>query len=197
MLKKYNWSYDKSNIYSKFPKLLQNEIDKPFMDALDIEIDKLKEAFTDLFNQFFVSTATWGLEFWEDLVKIETNEKLSYETRRSNVMAEMRRRDITTVEVIKKVAEAYSNGECDVIEDFEHYIFTIKFIGTKGIPAALDELDKVIKRIKPAHLDYKYEYSYLTWDEFDAYNKTWDEWDALNLTWNELEVYTEKKEVVR
>lgn len=197
MLKKYNWFYDKSNIYSKFTKLLQNEIDKPFMDALDIEIDKLKEAFTDLFNQFFVSTATWGLEFWEDLVKIETNEKLSYETRRSNVMAEMRRRDITTVEVIKKVAEAYSNGECDVIEDFEHYIFTIKFIGTKGIPAALDELDKVIKRIKPAHLDYKYEYSYLTWDEFDAYNKTWDEWDALNLTWNELEVYTEKKEVVR
>lgn len=192
MLKKYNWFYDKNNIYSKFPKILQNDIDKPFMDALDIEIDKLKEAFTDLFNQFFVSTATWGLEFWEDLVKIETNEKLSYETRRSNVMAEMRRRDITTVEVIKKVAEAYSNGECDVIEDFEHYIFTIKFIGVRGIPEALGELDKVIRKIKPAHLAHKYEYSYLIWDEFDSYNKTWDEWEALGITWDELEVYMEK-----
>ena len=192
MLKKYTWYSEKSDIYSRFPKLLKNEIDKPLMDSLDIEVDNMKEAYMDLFNQFFVSTATWGLEFWEELVKIETNEKLSYETRRSNVMAEMRRRDITTVEVIKKVAEAYSNGECDVIEDFEHYIFTIKFIGVRGIPESLGELDKVIRRIKPAHLAHKYEYSYLIWDEFDSYNKTWDEWEALGITWDELEVYMEK-----
>lgn len=192
MLKKYTWYSEKSDIYSRFPKLLRNEIDKPMMDSLDIEVDNMKAAYLDLFNQFFVSTATWGLDYWENLVKIETNEKLSYETRRSNVMAEMRRRDITTVEVIKKVAEAYSNGECDVIEDFEHYIFTIKFIGVRGIPEALGELDKVIRKIKPAHLAHKYEYSYLIWDEFDSYNKTWDEWEALGITWDELEVYMEK-----
>ena len=79
-----------------------------------------------------------------------------------------------------------------MIEDFERYIFTIKFIGVRGIPEALPELDKVIRRIKPAHLAHKYEYSYLIWDEFDSYNKTWDEWEALGITWDELEVYMEK-----
>ena len=192
MLKKYTWYSEKSDIYSRFPKLLQNEIDKPLMDSLDIEVDNMKVAYLDLFNQFFVSTATWGLRYWEELVKIETNEKLSYETRRSNVMAEMRRSDITTVEVIKRVSEAYSNGECAVIENYADYSFIIKFIGVRGIPEALPELDKVIRKIKPAHLAHSYLYSYLTWDEFDAFNKTWNEWDALNLTWDELEVYMEK-----
>lgn len=196
MLKKYTYYNEKSDVYSRFPKLLQNEIDKPFMDSLDSEVDSMKAAYVDLFNQFFVSTATWGLDEWERLVGLETDYKLSYETRRSNVMAEMRRRDITTVQAIKTVAEAYSNGECEVVEHFGEYRFTIKFIGAKGIPEALSELDKVIWKMKPAHLGHDYEYSFLTWDEFDAYNKTWDEWDALDLTWDELEVYTEKGRVI-
>lgn len=194
MLKKYTWYNKKSDIYSRFPKLLQNEIDKPLMDSLDIEVDNMKAAYLDLFNQFFVSTATWGLRYWENLVKIETNKNLSYETRRSNVLAEMRTRDITTVEVIKSVSEAYSNGECQVIENYENYSFIIKFIGSRGIPEALSELDKVIQKIKPAHLAHKYEYSFLIWDEFDNYNKTWDEWDRLDLTWDDLESYGESKQ---
>ena len=190
MLKGYSYWSDESDIYSKFPKLLINEIDRPLFNALDIEIDKLKSSYVDLINQMFIDTATWGLEYWEQLVCINTNYAFNYETRRSNIKAEMRRQDITTKEVIKSVAEAYSNGECEVIENFSDYSFTVKFIGVKGIPAALSELDKVINKIKPCHLAHAYEYSYLTWDEFDGYNWTWDELDALNLTWNELEIYT-------
>ena len=44
---------------------------------------------------------------------------------------------------------------------------------------------------KPAHLGYKIVYSYMTWDEFDRYNKTWDAWDSLNLNWNDREKYKE------
>ena len=187
MLKKYTYYNEKSDLYNKYPKLLQNDINRPIMTALDLEVDYMKSSFKELINQFFVDTATWALDDWEHMLCMNTDYKLSYETRRSNIKAEMRRREVTTVEAIKKVSEAYSNGECAVIEDYAHYTFTIKFIGTRGIPDALPELDKVICKMKPAHLRHKYEYSYLIWDEFDAYNKTWDEWDALNLTWDELE----------
>ena len=191
MLKEYAYWNDKSNIYAKFPKLLINETDKPIFDALDIEIDKLKELYVDLVNQCFVDTATWGLDNWEKLVAIKTDYTLDYEARRSNVKAEMRRQDITTVEAIKRVSEAYSNGECAVVEDFKDYSFEIRFIGSRGIPRDIKELDKVICKIKPRHLAHKYVYAYLIWKELDGFNKTWDQWESLNLTWDDLEVYSE------
>ena len=123
----------KNLIYTvrEFPKLLQNEIDKPLMDSLDIEIDNMKTAYLDLFNQFFISTATWGLDYWEKLAGIPVRNDLSLRLRRENILNALRNRDITTVDVIKSLAESYSGGECEVKEIFKDYKFTVKFIGTK------------------------------------------------------------------
>ena len=79
----------------------------------------------------------------------------------------------------------------EVIDDNANYRFIIKFIGILGIPGNMADLTITIEEIKPAHLSYVFEYTFLTWNEFDNYNKTWNEWDALNLTWNEFEKYKE------
>ena len=89
------------------------------------------------------------------------------------------------------MAEVFSGGKCEVIEVNEEYYFYIKFIGIYGIPSNMEGFVKAIERAKPAHLGFKFIYTYMTWDEFDRYNKTWDQWDDLNLTWEDKEKYKE------
>ena len=156
------------------------------------EIDESE--WDDLFNQFFINTATWGLYKWEQFAGLPISENLDNETRRGNILAALRSRTTSTVDRIRIIAESYANGECQIVEENDKYMFYIKFNGEKGIPKRLDELKKSVDNIKPAHLAFDFIFSYLSWNEFDKYNKTWNEWDALNLTWNELEVYSENGE---
>ena len=183
LIEQYQYFYSKSKIFSVIQEILGEECD---MDRADYE---------DLLNQFFIETATWGIYKWEEFAGIPTPaEYVDIGTRRSNVLAALRSRDTTTVEKIRVVSESYTSGECQVIEDNENYKFYIKFVGEKGIPRRVDELKKSIERIKPAHLDFEFMFSFLIWDEFDSYNNTWDEWDRLDLTWDDLESYGESKQ---
>lgn len=160
--------------------------------ANSYELTRINYIIEDMEKQFAISTATWGLDLWEFEYGIVTDYSKSYEQRREILKAKERGQGTTTKEMLKNTAQAYSNGEVDIIELFEHYSFTVKFVGTKGIPEQLDELDQTIRQVKPAHLSHRYEYTFMTWEEFDKYNHTWDELDVINLTWDELEVY--KKE---
>ena len=38
--------------------------------------------------------------------------------------------------------------------------FEIKFIGSIGIPAGFEEMDKTIEKIKPCHLGHRYTFTY-------------------------------------
>lgn len=158
-------------------------------NAIGIEGEELKQATQDLFNQLFIDTATWGLRYWERYLNIQTDISKPYDYRRTVIKSKLRGSGTTTVAMIKNVAESFSNGTVDVIENSSNYSFTIKFVGTLGVPPNLEDFKKVIEEIKPAHLAVNYEFTYLTWSEFDNYNKTWDEWDSLNLTWDMLEIY--------
>ncbi len=93
--------------------------------------------------------------------------------------------------MIANTAASYSNGEVEVIENPDNYSFIIKFVGSKGIPANMADLAITIEEIKPAHLAFSFEYTWMTWNEFENYNKTFDEWDMLNLSWDEFEMYEE------
>ena len=180
-------------LIDQYSELLKNEqVFRAIQDTFEDEVTLSHEAWEDLFNQFFISTATWGLYKWEQFAGLPISENLDNETRRGNILAALRSRATSTKERIKLIAQSYSNGECQVVEKNEDYIFYIKFSGEKGIPKRLDELKKSIDNVKPAHLAYEFIFSFLIWDEFDNYNKTWDQWDALNLTWDELEVYSEE-----
>ena len=178
-------------LIDKLPYFYVNPVTKPIQDAFSVENNLLNEAIEDLLNQCVsVDNATSCLPYWESMMGIGNN-NLDIQTRQENVKAKMRTRGTSTVKVIKNICESYSNGEVEIIENNSDYSFIIKFVGTLGIPQAFKELDKTINEIKPCHLAHSYEFTYMTWNQFDSYNKTWDMWDALNLTWNEFEIYRE------
>jgi hypothetical protein len=153
------------------------------------EFDELRQALDEALDQFFVDTATWGLDDWEKELELPLAPAQPEAERRDKVRSRLRGYGTATIVLVKQVAEAYDKGRCRVVEDFPVYTLTVRFVDTTGIPSNLDDLKAAVRAVVPAHLDLEYELNYLVWDELDAKGWTWDQLDALGLTWDALEVF--------
>ena len=149
------------SLINKLPSFYDNDITKPIQDSFTVEATLMNEKVEKTLEQFFVDSATYGLDYWEKMLGISKN-TFDIQTRRENIKAKMRSRGTTTVSFIKNICEAYSNGEVDIIVNHSDYSFVIDFIGTIGIPRAFAELDKTINEIKPCHLAHSYRFNYNT-----------------------------------
>lgn len=150
--------------------------------ALEKMCGKIETDIDELRQQFFLSTATWGLSLWEWMYGIETDLTKDADLRRSVVAAKIRGKGTTTVEMIKNTSEAYVNGTVDVIEYNSEYRFEVVMTSVIGIPPNLEDLKRTIEEIKPAHLGYEVIIKYNTWKA--AEKLTWGE--ASSRTWKEM-----------
>ena len=162
--------------YRNSPEIIE------FQTAMQKQAEKLHAARDNLFEQFCVRSATWGLKLWETALGIKTETSKPYSYRRSRIESKLRGLGTTTVEMVKNVAESFSNGEVNVVEHNEEYIFEIIFTGNIGIPPNMDDLTAAIEEIKPAHLAYNYRFIYRTWDMVS--HLTWD--DISGHDWNQI-----------
>ena len=149
------------SLINKLPSFYDNYITKPIQDSFTVEANLMNDKVEKTLEQFFVDSATYGLDYWEKMLGISKN-TFDIQTRRENIKAKMRSRGTTTVSFIKNICEAYSNGEVDIIVNHSDYSFVIDFIGTIGIPRAFAELDKTINEIKPCNLAHSYRFNYNT-----------------------------------
>ena len=159
---------------------------KVWNDVVGYELALLKWQMKDVLKQCFIDTATWGLSLWEKEFGTDTDISKSYEERREILKAKKRGHGTVTKKLIKETAEAFSGGECEIVEHPESYSFTVQFIGIKGIPKNLASFKDMLDTIKPAHLAYDFKYTYTVWDFIEG-NLTWD--DVKLKTWNDLKVY--------
>jgi uncharacterized protein YjdB len=149
------------NLLSNLPSFDNNHIVESIQHAYGIEADILNKEIDDAINQFFIDRATWGLDLWERMYRIKQN-NLDIQTRRENIKAKRRIKGTTSKKAIKNICEAYSNGEVEVVMHNDELAFEIKFIGSIGIPAGFEEMDKTIEKIKPCHLGHSYKFNYNT-----------------------------------
>ncbi|HFQ7949076.1 TPA: putative phage tail protein, partial [Clostridioides difficile] len=112
-------------LIDKLPYFYNNSITSKIQEAYDIELETLRETYDDTFDQFFVDTATWGLDYWENILSIKNRCDLSIEDRRSNIKAKMRGKGTTTIEVIKAIGEAYTKTNVDVKVFSNLFSFTL------------------------------------------------------------------------
>ena len=149
------------SLINKLPSFYDNDITKPIQDSFSVEANSINDEVENTLNQFFVDSATFGLDKWEKMLGISKNNN-DIQTRRENIKAKMRSRGTTSIEVIKNICEAYSYGEVEIVVDHSNYSFEINFIGSIGVPKAFAELDKTINEIKPCHLAHSYKFNYNT-----------------------------------
>ena len=156
------------SLINKLPSFYDNNITKPIQNSFDIEVNSINDEVDNVLNQFYVDSATYGLDYWERMLGISKN-NFDIDTRRENIKAKMRSRGTTSIEVIKNICEAYSNGIVEIIVNHSDYSFEINFIGSIGVPKAFAELDKTVNEIKPCHLAHSYKFNYNTHSDISKY----------------------------
>lgn len=132
------------------------------MDAKGSELDAFYDALNSAADQFFVRTATWGLDRWESELGIPMDRTKPIEQRRAVLESKLRGAGTFSGRLVKSVAEAYERGTIKVSFQPEAWKFTVKFMDTLGIPPNLGDLKSAIEEIKPAHLEVEYALRYLT-----------------------------------
>ena len=151
-------------------------------NAQGIELDNINAIAQDIVNQCFVDTATWGLDYWETMLKIPTDYSKPDDYRRTVIKSKIRGFGTVSVILIQNVAESFENGDINIIENPGNYSFEVKFVGMRGIPPNLDDLKNAIEEIKPAHLGVTYTFTYTTWSEVKTIA-----WSQVKTgTWNDL-----------
>ena len=173
-------------LIDKLPYFYGNGYTRPIIEAEQVEADTLVEEIADTLKQCFVSTATWGLDYWEDMLFLPRGTGKSYDERRSIIYTRMRATRTTTVEVVKELASAFFNTEnVTVTEENENYIFHIEFenaysefvndpintdivdealvdyadIGVETIVITFKDVENMIDIYKPAHLNYSFTFT--------------------------------------
>lgn len=154
----------------------------PLQKAIGYELWSLREMVRNLADQTILSTATYTLSKWEENYGLDTDLTKSYEFRRERLRAKMRGAGTTTKAMIENVASSFAGGDAVVYEYPQDNRFVVKFTGIKGIPANMQDLTATIEEIKPAHLQFDYEYSYNYWNSLKI--RTWDHLKPY--TWEQL-----------
>lgn len=155
--------FDKLNVYQNSSEV------KAIQDGLETASNALLDAVLLSQDNVFVRTATNALYMWETMLGLPSGSDESNYVRRSRIISKLRGAGTATVAMIKQVAESYTNGEVDVIENFSDYSFTIKFISQRGVPDGINLLKRAIEEIKPAHLHVYYEFQYNTHDDLGGF----------------------------
>ena len=148
-------------------KIARNSLQIDLIRSLIMETQNIKKGIERyngfIFLNFFNEEQVLK---YEKFMNLEPDLNLSLQDRRDRILYRLLSKQIFSPANLKEQARIFTNGEIEITEVF-------------------NELNK------PAHLGYKIVYSYMTWDEFDRYNKTWDSWDSLNLSWEDREKYKE------
>lgn len=148
------------------------------------QVETLWASLSDLAAQFYLETATWGLSRWEKVWEIPVEPAKPLVFRRERIRAKIRGAGTTTKQMLVNLASAFANGEAEVVEYPSEQRYVIKFVGVKGVPANIGDLQASIAEISPAHLTFSFEYTYNYWNNIKS--KKWGE--LIRETWEGLRV---------
>ena len=160
-------------LIDKLPYFYGNGYTRAIIEAEQVEADILYREITETLKQCFVETATWGLDYWEDMLFLPRGTGKTYDERRSIIYTRMRATRTTTVEVVKELASAFFSPEnVTVTEHNSNYSFNIEFENIKVSTAKLQDVINVLEIYKPAHLNYDFTFSVKTNIQINSNEKT-------------------------
>ena len=141
------------SFYEKCPKTnsIQNE--------LSSEINTLYSKVQGTIDQLCVNNVTWALGEWEKFAGIKKTDG-TMEQRRSRVVAKLKAKGTTTLEVMKSLCKSYMD-DIKITELFSEYSILLELIvkNDNDIPKEFNvsSIDRDIWEVKPAHLTHEIE----------------------------------------
>lgn len=143
-----------ANLSEYLPKFVSQDKEINTLLATEsAEHNRQRELLIDILKQFFIHSATWGLDLWEKVFAIYSKPNESYELRRAKIYAKLQSKQISTVQFLTQLASKFFPLNADV---------EIKEVNPKNLfylianYTALDNdyfaLRDAIEIYKPAHL---------------------------------------------
>lgn len=117
------------------------------------EHNRQRELLIDILKQFFIHSATWGLDHWEKVFAIYSKPNESYELRRAKIYAKLQSKQISTVQFLQQLASKFfpSNTTVEIKEVNSKNLFYLIANYTTLDNDYFALLD-AIEIYKPAHL---------------------------------------------
>ena len=152
-----------NRLIKKVSKVARNTLQEDLIRTLDLiceyaknDIQKYKELlFIAFFNEQQVAN-------YEKFMELDYKNGWSLQDRKDRIIYTLLSKNIFTPHVLKEQAKIFTNGEIEVIENYNDYSFIIKFTSVVGIPQNLDNFKNFIYINKPAHLNFSIEFRYNT-----------------------------------
>jgi len=117
------------------------------------ELELLNKALDGILAQFFIDTATWGLNLWDEFLGLKT-EAYPLEERRRLLKSKLTMQPPVTRERLKKLLEGVADS-ADVIEHHEEYSFDVVLLVKTKLKTTFEKILEQIEDNKPAHLSYQ------------------------------------------
>ncbi len=179
-----------SRLMNMLPFLYQNsKYIRDVQNSLESERDILEKEFINFYDNLFVESSSWSLEWWEKFLDVRSVSKY-IETRKSVIKNKLKFRGVTNKDVIMQLCSQYGFGQVEISEDFVNGKFTIRFISKEGEPDNLRDLINQLDLIVPSHISYDFHFTYVNWNEIE--HKTW--LDVSEMTWESIKKLDEKKD---
>lgn len=141
MLKTVPYYYKQSNLYNQ----IQNTVAE---DLEQVSIDN-----EDLRKQLTVTTATWGLKYWEEAVGIPVRPEQAIPIRRGKVISKLRSTGNFSAELLISVIEAFTDGTGEVELNIPDYSLYLNVVNNTTI-IKLADIAEAMEQIIHAHIGW-------------------------------------------
>lgn len=173
----------KIDITKYLPMFLQKSgVFKATADAESAEHERILNAIQNIFKQFYVYDATWGLSLWENVLGTQSKDGYTYDLRRANILTRLRGLKTSTLAVMEGIVNTYGSGY--IIEHNDKYYFNVYCSAPSD--AAIQAMHDDLVIYRPAHLGLNVYLGY-SWDG----DITWDgshTYDTHNLDWSDSKI---------
>lgn len=118
--------------------------------------DEMRQNLNDILNQFFASTATWGLDSWEEFLGIATDTSKTIDARRQAIIQKINGSQTATLDFMTQLVNQYIDDKSGIVVDHpETYSIEI------DIPLIdkehLKKISQDVNTYIPAHIGPYYE----------------------------------------
>lgn len=123
------------------------------LESLSKEHEKQRLALIDITKQFFVATATWGLDSWEEFLGIATDTSKTIDARRQAIIQKINGNNTVTLDFLTTLVNLYvADGQAFIIDHPESYSIDIMYHG--GQVRDYKALRTAVTTYIPAHLGF-------------------------------------------
>lgn len=159
--------------------IARNSLMEDLFNSIEMQVDIGRKDISQYNTYTFIIDSTEEtISRWEKFMELKPVDNYSLQDRIERVIYTIQAKGIFTPSFLKEQAKLFTNGEIEVIENFNDYHFIISFTSVIGIPPNMDNFKEMVDLNKPAHLTYEIRIRYRTWGELSPYK------------WKELEPFT-------